>query len=109
MCFSRVPTIEEKNIEEKPPEAKKNRPPVIKVVPLSILKNKPSRPNPVRVSGTYIIRAEVIKPGPKLILDECVSRIEKNAENQEQETGNEDLEEDEEDADDVDTETNVDA
>lgn len=30
----------------------------------------------VTVSGTYIIRTETIKPGPRLIFDESVSRIE---------------------------------
>lgn len=50
-------------------------------------RRRPPRPKPIiNVSGTYIIKAEIIRSGPKLILDECVSRIEKDKQQETQDT-----------------------
>lgn len=66
---------------------------------VSVSLKKPARPrtaSSITVSGTYIIKAEIIKPGPRLIFDESISRVEYDKKQSEQSE-----EDDEQGADDV--------
>lgn len=57
----------------------------LKIISVVSLLEKPSekpasqKPS-VTISGTYVIKAERIKPGPRLIFEDSVSRIEKTIE-----------------------------
>lgn len=66
--FNRVSTSKKKEQEDK-------------TSAVALIKDETQRKKPrqktANVFGTYIIRAEIIKPGPRLIFDESVSRIER--------------------------------
>lgn len=73
-CFRPSTTVKEPK-NGTTPSTTSNVPRIPKATP----RRRPLKPKPViNVSGTYIIKAEIIRSGPKLILDECVSRIEKD-------------------------------